>query len=266
MTTLRNLKVKHFLIDINITKADKEGAVVILDIKDYIDKANRQLNDTVLDITVFKEDNKLRTKVNVKPTDMQSYLQRKLEHRNSTKKCIAYSQALRFNKSCYNRALRFNKICYNRSDLNNNCKLLLKTLTKRGYNKTDTTTQINRAISIPRNESLNKIKASNTEHLPLTVTYNSILPNLATIIDENLHTLQIEPKRKEIFAEGPILRLKRNKNLKDIIGGNKVFGNRKFLNVTKGNANHVSRDQLTYVVNNSKLDQPFKVSLTKAPF
>ena len=74
MRTLRNLKVKHFLIDINITKADKEGAVVILDIKDYIDKANRQLNDTVLDTTVFKEDNKLRTKVNVKPADMQSYL------------------------------------------------------------------------------------------------------------------------------------------------------------------------------------------------
>ena len=30
-------------------------------------------------------------------------------------------------------------------------------LTKRGYNKTDTTTQINRAIIIPRNELLNKI-------------------------------------------------------------------------------------------------------------
>ena len=29
-----------------ITKADKGGAVVILDIKDYINEANRQLNDT----------------------------------------------------------------------------------------------------------------------------------------------------------------------------------------------------------------------------
>ena len=29
-----------------ITKAGKGGAVVILDIKDYINKANRQLNDT----------------------------------------------------------------------------------------------------------------------------------------------------------------------------------------------------------------------------
>ena len=43
-------------------------------------------------------------------------------------------------------------------------------LTKRGYNKKDTTTQINSAISIPRNELLNKIKTSNTERLPLTVT------------------------------------------------------------------------------------------------
>ena len=35
---------------------------------------------------------------------------------------------------------------------------------------------------------------------------------------------------------------------------------------TSGNANHVSRDQLTYVVNNSKLAQPFKVPLRKTPF
>ena len=33
-------------IDIIIIKADKGGALVILDIKDPIDEANRQLNDT----------------------------------------------------------------------------------------------------------------------------------------------------------------------------------------------------------------------------
>ena len=35
---------------------------------------------------------------------------------------------------------RPNNTCYKRSDLRNNCKRLLNTLTKRGYNKTDTTT------------------------------------------------------------------------------------------------------------------------------
>ena len=96
-------------------------------------------------------------------------------------------------------------------------------LTKRGYNKKETTTQINRAISIPRNKLLNKVKTSNTERFLLTVTYNRTLPDLKAIIDKNWHILQIEPKLKEIFAEPPILAFKRNKNLKDIIGGNKVL-------------------------------------------
>ena len=168
------------------------------------------------DIIVFKVDKKLRTKMHVKTTDRQSYLHSKSEHPNSTKRSIVYSQAL-----------RLNKICYNRSELHNNCKRLLNTLTTRGYNKTDTTTQIKRAISIPRNELLNKIKTSNTERLPLTVTYNRTLPDLKTIIDKNWHILQIEPKLKDTFAEPSILAFKRNKNLKDIIGGNKVFDNKK---------------------------------------
>ena len=125
-----------------------------------------------LDTTVFKVDSKLRTILYVKPTDRQSYLRSKSEHINSTDKSIAYSQIL-----------RFNKICYNRSDLHNNCKRLLNTLTN---NKTDTTTQINRAITVRRNELLNKIKTSNTERLPLTVTYNRTLPDLKTIIEKKL--------------------------------------------------------------------------------
>ena len=65
-------------------------------------------------------------------------------------------------------------MCYNRSDLHNNCKRLLHTLTKRGYNRTDTATEINCAISIPRNKLLNKIKTSNTErfHLRLPLSQN----------------------------------------------------------------------------------------------
>ena len=110
----------------------------------------------------------------VKPTDGRSYLRSKLEHPNSVKKDIVYSHAL-----------RFNKICYNRSHLYNNCKRVLNALIKRGYNIKDTTTQINRAITIPRNALLNKIKTSNTERSPLTLTYNRTLPDLKTMIVKN---------------------------------------------------------------------------------
>ena len=79
-----------------------------------------QAEISFLGTTVCKVDNKLRTKVYVKPTDRQIYLHNKSEHPNSTKKSIAYRQAL-----------RFNKISYNRSDLHSNCKRLLNTLVLR---------------------------------------------------------------------------------------------------------------------------------------
>ena len=82
----------------------------------------------------------------------------------------------------YSQALRFHKICYNRSDLHNNCKQLLNTLTKRGYNKKILQQKSTMLFQFQEKELLNKIKTSNTGRLPLTVTYNRILPDLKTII------------------------------------------------------------------------------------
>ena len=47
-----------------------------------------------LDTTAYKVDNKLQTKEYVRPTDRQSCLHSKSEHPNSTKKSIAYSEAI----------------------------------------------------------------------------------------------------------------------------------------------------------------------------
>ena len=106
-----------------------------------------------------------------KPTDRHS----KSEDPKSTKKSIAYSQTL-----------RINKLYYNRSDLHNNCKRLLNTITNWDYYNADITTKINRAISIPRSKVLNETKTSNVERLSLTITYNRILPDFKTIIDKKL--------------------------------------------------------------------------------
>ena len=51
----------------------------------------------------------------------------------------------------------------------------------------------------------------------------------------NWHILQIESNLKEIFAEPPILTVKRHKILRGIIGGNKVFDNKRILNIKKFN-------------------------------
>ena len=54
-----------------------------------------------------------------------------------------------------------------------------------------------------------------------------------------------------------------------IIGGNKLFDNKKSLNVkkfNKGKCQPCFTRSINLVVNNSKLAQPFKVPLTKAPF
>ena len=93
--------------------------------------------------------------------------------------------------------------------------------------------------------------------------------DLKAILEKNWHISQIEPKLKEIFAEPLILAFERNKNLKGIIGGvvKRFLITKKFWtqrNLAKGNANHVLRDQLTYIVNNSKLSKPF--FLIKTPF
>ena len=59
------------------------------------------------------------------------------------------------------------------------------TLTKSDCNKKDSATQTHRAISIPRNDLLNRIKTFNTERLPITVTCSRTLPDLKTIIVKN---------------------------------------------------------------------------------
>ena len=61
----------------------------------------------------------------------------------------------------------------------------MKTLTERGYDKTETMSHINKAIAVPRNEILNKNPTKNHEKVPLIVTFNRALPDLRHIINKN---------------------------------------------------------------------------------
>ena len=56
---------------------------------------------------------------------------------------------------------------------------------------------------------------------------------------------------REIFVEPPTLAFKRNKNLRDMIGGNKTFDNKTKLNVKKFNKGKL--DQVIHVLKNLAL-------------
>ena len=94
---------------------------------------------TFFGTTVFKVFDQLCTK----PTDQQIYLLSKSKCHPSLKNNIAYSQPL-------------NKTCYNKRDIKKTRQKLLKILTNRGYDKTETMSHISNAIAVPRNEILNK--------------------------------------------------------------------------------------------------------------
>ena len=103
---------------------------------------------TFFGTTVFKVFDQLCTKLYTKPTDQQIYLLSKSKRHRSLKNNIAYSQPL-------------NKTCYNKRDIKKTRQKLLKILTNRGYDKTETMSHISNAIAVPRNEILNKNSIEN---------------------------------------------------------------------------------------------------------
>ena len=133
------------------------------------------------------------------------------------------------NSIAYNQALRWKKNCYNKSDLEKNSQRLLTTLTNRGSGKTKTMSHINKAVFIPRNEILNKNPTENDEKTPLIATFNRTLPDLRHIVNKNWDVLQREPKLKEMSKNPPVAVFQRNKNLRDFIGGNKPYSNKKLM-------------------------------------
>ena len=76
---------------------------------------------------------------------------------------------------------------------------------------------------------MNKNPTENDEKMPLILTFKRTLPDLRHIINKNQHILLIEGKLKDIFKKPPVFAFKRNKNLLDFIGGNKVYNYKKLI-------------------------------------
>ena len=101
------------------------------------------------------------------------------------------------------------------------------------------------------------IYIANKPRIPLVLKFKRTLPNIKKIIDEHWHLLQINPKLKNTFQANPIIAYKRNKNLKEIIGSNKILNNKVIRKIKKQKRStffvaHVTQEVIIFVVNNWK--------------
>ena len=96
-------------------------------------------------------------------------------------------------------------------------KQLLQYLTKRGYKTKKTRKQIQKASKKSRQDCLKTTKHRKNHRTPFVVTYHPSLPQLSTILKQNINILQNSKTCKEVFPEVPILSYRRPKNLRDIL-------------------------------------------------
>ena len=138
-------------------------------IKFEINYSTKSVN--FLDTTTYIDNNIIRTKLFTKPTDKKQYLHYTSNHPMHVKKSIPFSQALRYRRIIEDDnllSLELNKL---------KDKFII-----RGYPKTHINNQINKALIIPRQDTLqykNKTNTldnflkftNNTPFLPLIITY-----------------------------------------------------------------------------------------------
>ena len=96
----------------------------------------------------------------------------------------------------------------------------------RGYKEHFLIDQFSQISEVTREALLHsKQKIANKPRIPLVLKFKRTL-NIKKVIDEHWHLLQINPKLKNAFQGKPIIAYKRNRNLKEIIGSNKILNNK----------------------------------------
>ena len=166
-----------------------------------------------LDVLGYKDiNNKFQTTLYKKPIDRQSYLPAKSQHPRSLKESIPYSQVL-----------RVKRICFTNSKFEAHINAIKDQFVKRGYQKNLIENQIDKVAKLDRNVLLaDQNKSKKASCLPLSVTFNRALPNTKNILQQHRHLLKIDSILEDTFQQTTILAFCRNRNLKDIIGGNKI--------------------------------------------
>ena len=91
------------------------------------------------------------------------------------------------------------------------------------------TEQMERVDTLNRSDLLNNEKKMNDNILPLSTTYNKNLPNIKSILEKHWHILKVNPEFEQIFKVNPMIAFRKNRSIKDIIGGDTIENNKRML-------------------------------------
>ena len=95
---------------------------------------------------------------------------------------------------------------------------------KQGYNQKLVDKQLQNADKLVTDDLLQEKdqEQQDPKRVPLPLTYNRFSPNLTAVVHKNLNIRQTNKNLRELFQEHPITAFKRNKNLKEMIGGTHI--------------------------------------------
>ena len=165
-----------------------------------------QSTDTInfLDVKVTKVQNQLETDLYTKNTDTHQYLHASSCHRNTHKKSIPYSQAV-----------RMKRICSNQEQLQNRLSELESWLVKRGYKAEKIRPEIHRVDELDRDQLLLKRPKNPDQLITLVLTYHPSLNKVYEILKQAHRHVLKSPKLSIILPTPPRLAFRNAKNLKD---------------------------------------------------
>ena len=120
--------------------------------------------------------------------------------------------------------MRVKRICAEEDDFKAALSKLKKDFQTRGYKKSILEGHFANVSNIDR-LTYNEKKGANK--IKFITKYNKGLPNFRNVFESNWHILQTNEKLAETFEDKPILAFRRNRNLRDILGGMRLENNKK---------------------------------------
>ena len=155
--------------------------------------------------------------------------------------------------------LRIKWICITPNDFNHYCEELKQRFVSQGYQPQPINKHKSRQEKTFKRKDITTLKETK---IALVLTYGRSLPSISKVACKHWNILCINKAFKEVFQNEQVTAFRRNRNLKELIGSNKIKLNKlkKHNNIMKkANAPRVQQIHVFFISNQLAKAQGFKL-------